>query len=60
VSCSTGIEITREFWEKVNDADQIIFSFTLNTTDNVKIYSDYKIDFKAALVLKPDIRFNLD
>ncbi len=44
-------------------ADKIIFKFTMNTTDNgskdVKIYSDYKIDFKASLVLKPDIKFDL-
>jgi len=40
----------------------IIFSFTMSTTDNetkdVKIYSDYGIDFKAALVLKPKLKFN--
>lgn len=57
------IDITREFWESVNEADKIIFSFTLNSTESdskdVKIYSDYKIDFKAALILKPDIQFNL-
>ena len=62
-SCSTKIEIDREFWSSVNDADKIIFSFTLVTTDggtkDVKIYSDYRIDFKAALVLKPDIKINL-
>lgn len=61
-SCSTKIEIDREFWSSVNDADRIIFSFTLVTTDggtkDVKIYSDYRLDFKAALVLKPDIKIN--
>lgn len=61
-SCSTKIEIDRDFWSSVNDADQIIFSFTLVTTDggakNIKIYSDYRIDFKAALVLKPDFKFD--
>jgi hypothetical protein len=40
----------------------IIFTFALSTTDNgtkdVKIYSDYGIDFKAALVLKPKLKFN--
>jgi hypothetical protein len=60
-SCATSIDITRDFWNSVNEADKIIFTFTMNTTDagskDVKIYSDYKIDFKAALVLKPDIRF---
>jgi len=62
-SCVTEINITRDFWESINVADKIIFKFTLNTTDSgtkdVKIYSDYKIDFKAALVLKPDIKFDL-
>lgn len=56
---STSIEFTKEFFSNVADADKIIFHFTLNTTDNgskdVKIYSDYRIDFKAALVVKPDI-----
>jgi hypothetical protein len=60
---TTSIEIPREFWEVVNDADKIIFIFTANTTDNgtkdVKIYSDYKINFRAVIVLKPDIKFNL-
>jgi hypothetical protein len=60
---STSIEFTKEFFSSVNKADKIIFQFTLNTTDNgskdVKIYSDYRIDFTAALVLKPDIKFNL-
>jgi len=61
-SCSTKIEIDREFWSSVNDADKIIFSFRLVTTDggtkDVKIYSDYRLDFKAALVLKPDFKIN--
>jgi hypothetical protein len=62
-ACSTSIEIDREFWESIDIADKVIFSFTLNSTDSgtkdVKIYSDYKINFKASLVLKPDIRFDL-
>jgi len=60
---STSIPFTHEFFSSIEMADKIIFQFTLNTTDNgakdVKIYSDYRIDFKAALVLKPDIKFNL-
>jgi len=59
----TSIIIKESFWKSINDADKIIFSFTLNTTDNgtkdVKIYSDYGIDFKASLVLKPNLKFNL-
>jgi hypothetical protein len=56
---STIIEFTREFFSFVNKADKIIFRFTLVTTGNglqdVKIYSDYRINFNAALVVKPDI-----
>ena len=56
---STSIEFTKEFFSAIDMSDNIIIQFTLNTTDNgskdVKIYSDYRIDFKASLVLKPDI-----
>ena len=56
---STRIEFTKEFFSSINKADKIIFHFTLNTTGNgskdVKIYSDYRIAFNAALVVKPDI-----
>ena len=56
---STSIEFTRDFFSSVNKADKIIFRFTLITTGNgsqdVKIYSDYRINFNAALVVKPDI-----
>jgi hypothetical protein len=58
----TSIEFTQEFFSSIDKADQIVFSFTLNTTGNgskeIKIYSDYTIDFKAALVVKPDIKIN--
>jgi hypothetical protein len=56
---STMIEFTKDFFKNVNKADKIIFWVTLNTTGNgtqeVKIYSDYRINFNAALVVKPDI-----
>jgi hypothetical protein len=56
---STSIEFTKEFFKKVNTANKIIFWFTLNSTGNgsqdVKIYSDYRINFNASLVVKPDI-----
>jgi hypothetical protein len=56
---STSIEFTKEFFSSVNKADKVIFSFTLNSTGNglqdVKIYSDYRINFNASLVVKPDI-----
>jgi hypothetical protein len=55
----TSIEFTKEFFSAAGKADKIIFQFTLNTTGSgskdVKIYSDYRIDFNAALVVKPDI-----
>ncbi|MCU0461504.1 MAG: hypothetical protein MUF36_05750 [Bacteroidales bacterium] len=63
VTSRTSITITDRFWSSVNEADMIIFSFALHTTDNgtkdVKIYSNYGIDFKASLVLKPNLKFNL-
>ncbi len=57
-----SLEIAREFWNSINIADKIIFIFSVNTTDSdllkdVKIYSDYSINFNAALVLKPNIDF---
>ncbi|HEX7494605.1 MAG TPA: hypothetical protein VF346_10325 [Bacteroidales bacterium] len=56
---TTSIEFTKVFFSSVNKADKIIFWFTLNTTgggtQEVKIYSDYRINFKASLVVKPDI-----
>jgi hypothetical protein len=57
---STSIEFTNEFFGSVNKADKIIFRFTLNSTGNgdVKIYSDYRINFTAALVVKPDINLH--
>jgi len=62
VESVTKLEFTREFFSMVSKADEIIFEFTLNTTGNgasdVKIYSDYRIDFNAALVVKPEIKFN--
>lgn len=58
---NTTIELTETFFSNVNKTDKIIFRFGLNTSENgskdVKIYSDYRIDFKAALVVKPDIQF---
>jgi len=62
--CSTELEITSEFWDAINDADKIIFNITLVTTDDgtkdVKIYSDYYIEYRAALQVKADINANLD
>jgi hypothetical protein len=62
-SSSTSILVPKDFWTKINDADGIIFKFSMKTSfdgaQDVKIYSDYKINFTAALVLKPNIKFNL-
>jgi hypothetical protein len=60
VSESTAvIEFTQSFFSYVNKTDKIIFRFTLNSTgagtQDVKIYSDYRLNFNAALVVKPDI-----
>ena len=59
---TTNLKLTREFFDAVKTSDKIIVWFTLNTTSSgttdVKIYSDYRIDFKAALIVKPDIVFN--
>jgi hypothetical protein len=56
---STSIEFNKAFFTSAKNADKIIFLFTFNTTVNgtkgIKIYSDYRINFKASLVVKPDI-----
>jgi hypothetical protein len=62
--CSTEIALTQDFWKWINDTDKIIFSITLVTSDggtkDVKIYSDYYLDYKAALFIKPDIKFSFE
>jgi len=56
---TTSLLFSKEFFDSIDISDKVIFKFTLNTTNgggtDVKIYSDYRIDFNAALVLKPDI-----
>jgi len=56
---STEIEFTNDFFKVVNSADKIIFRYTLvssgDGSQSVKIYSDYRINFNAALVIKPDL-----
>jgi hypothetical protein len=56
----TTIEFNSAFFGSVDKADKIIFSFTLNSTANgvVRIYSDYRINFTASLVVKPVINLN--
>lgn len=49
------IDFTKQFLSKTGAADKIIFLFTLNTpgTSDMRIYSDYSIDYFAKLVVKP-------
>ncbi len=56
---SPDVELKEDFFKSSAEADKIIFTFTVITTGNgvsdVKINSDYRISFKAALLLKPDV-----
>jgi len=58
------VEVTSDFIDETENADQIIITFTLNTTDNgtrdVKIYSDYKLVFAAAIRIKAGINLNFN
>jgi len=58
----TRIGFTRDFLSSAGDADAIIFMFKASSTDggtkDVKIFADYRIEFKAVLVMKPDIKFD--
>jgi hypothetical protein len=49
------IDFTNQFLSKSGSADKIIFLFTLNTpgTSDIRIYSDYSIDYFAKLIVKP-------
>jgi len=59
---TTSLKLTKEFFEDIKNADQIIIWFALNTSGDgivdVKIYADYSIEFKASLLFRPDIIFN--
>ena len=59
---SASIPFTHEFFNSIDRSDKILFVFTMNTTENgtkdVKIYSDYRIDFTASFVLKPDVKIH--
>jgi hypothetical protein len=59
---STSIEFTKELLSSIPTSDKIIFQFTFSTPNNgtnyVSIYSDYKLYFNAAVILKPDINLN--
>ncbi len=61
---STQIEFTPAFIDAAKLADQIIFTFILNTTDNgtkdVKLYSDYRIVFSVGVKLKAGINLNFN
>jgi hypothetical protein len=59
---TTNLKLTKEFFEDIRNADQIIIWFALNTSGDgsvdVKIYSDYTIQFKSSLLFRPEIIFN--
>ena len=59
---TTHLEFTKQFFSSIKDADKIILQFTVNTpgngTKDVKIYSDYTINFSAAVVVKPNLKLN--
>ena len=59
---TTSLKLTKDFFDAVKSSEKIIVWFTLNTTSSmegdVKIYSDYRIDFKAIVKVKPEIIFN--
>ncbi|MBK9392260.1 MAG: hypothetical protein IPN68_19500 [Bacteroidetes bacterium] len=59
---TTNLKLTKEFFDDIKNADQIIIWFALNTSSDgivdVKIYSDYSIKFNASLLFRPDIIFN--
>jgi len=58
----TTIEFSRDFFSSINKASNVIFTFKMSTSDggskDVKIYSDYRINFKASMVIKPEINLN--
>jgi len=61
VETITNIDFDKDFFEASSDADNIIFIFSIITsgggTKDVKFYSDYKISFKATVLVKPNIIF---
>jgi hypothetical protein len=58
------VEVTPAFIDAVEEADAVILSFMLNTTDSdtreVKIYSDYNIVFAVAIRVKAGINLNFN
>ncbi|MBN1388746.1 MAG: hypothetical protein JW965_09885 [Bacteroidales bacterium] len=60
----TEVEFTPAFIDEAKLADQIILTFTLNTTDNgtkdVKIYSDYSIVFSIGVKAKTSVNLNFN
>jgi hypothetical protein len=57
----SSIEVTKEFLDNIEKSDQLIFNFKASTTEskNVKIYSDYKIDFNVTAHLITKIQIDL-
>ena len=56
---SVSIELTRDFLSSVDKADNIILNFRINTTgvdpDNIRMYSDYRINFNATVIANSEI-----
>ena len=61
---TTTISMTEQFLDDAVVADRMIVTFTLFTTgsgsQDVKIYSDYHIEFKAGLAIRADLDVNLN
>ena len=56
---SPVIELSKDFFTSAGNADKIIFTFTSyyyrKRGKDVKIYSDYRITFNAAMITKPEV-----
>jgi hypothetical protein len=57
---TTTIDFDKDFFSHINSADKIIFTFTLNTSENgtkdVKICFDYSISFRASVIVRPNLK----
>jgi hypothetical protein len=58
---STAIDFTGEFLNSINDSDKIIIDFFVNTSGSkeVRICAGYRIDFSAAVTVRPEFEFEL-
>jgi hypothetical protein len=58
---TTRIDFSNEFFNSINDSDKIIIDFFVNTSGfrEVRIFAGYKIDFSAAVTVRPEFEFLL-